>query len=355
MTGSLAPYMYWAKSRSHVAIDLALSNVHPCEASELEGLSAALDLSGQNDNGYPPLVEAIAERYGVGSDRVATAIGTSGANFLAYLALVERGCDVLVESPAYDPLLGIARALGANVVRFERRLTDAFAVDPEAVRRVLTPATRLVVLTHPHNPSGGLVDDDAIVRVARDAAEYGAHVLVDEVYLDVARGCGARPAALLADNIVSTNSLTKSYGLAPLRCGWAIASRDTAERIRRARDVVDGTGSIPAERMSVIAFSQLEALAARAQRFIEPNVTAFVGFLARTPELEGFVARATVAFPRLRSGEDARGLAERLMREHQTAIVPGHFFDAPAHMRIGLGIEPEVFGRGLENLSKALR
>lgn len=355
MTDSLAPYMQWSKSRPHVALDLALSNVLACDASDIEGLDAALDFSGWNDNGFPPLVEAIAHRYGVTPERVATAVGTSGANFLVALALVEHGRDVVVESPAYDPLLGVARALGASVRRFERRFEDQFAVDPDAVRRAMTPRTALVILTQPHNPSGALTSDEAISQVARDAARHGAHLLVDEVYLDAARGPGAKPAALLADNVVSTNSLTKSYGLASLRCGWAIASAETAERIRRARDVVDGTGSIPAERMSVIAFSQLDRLAARALRIIEGNLPVFRDFLARSPELEGFVQRGTVAFPRLRSGADTRELADRLIREHQTAIVPGHFFELPAHVRVGLGVEPGVLRRGLENIRRALQ
>jgi aspartate/methionine/tyrosine aminotransferase len=271
------------------------------------------------------------------------------------LALIARGCDVLVETPVYDPLLGIARALGANVVRFERRFEDQFAIDPAVVRRGLTPATRLVMLTQPHNPSSGLTPDDAIAEIASDAAQYGAHVLVDEVYLDAARGCGARPAALLAPNIISTNSLTKSYGLAPLRCGWAIASPETAERIRRARDIVDGTGSIPAERMSVVAFGQLERLARRADGLVGANVTQFRTWLERTQELEGFVQRGTVAFPRLRSGLDARTLADRLMQEYRTAVVPGGFFEAPAHIRIGLGIDPDVLRRGLDTIGRALR
>ena len=354
MSTSLAPYMQWAKSRGHASIDLALSNVLACEASDIEGLSGALDFSGDNENGFPPLTDAIAARYGVTAPRVATAIGTSGANFLVGLALIERGRDVLVETPVYDPLLGIARALGANLHRFARRFEDRFAIDPDVVGRALTPATRLVVLTHPHNPTGGLSDDAAIVEVARQAAKHGAHVLVDEVYLDVARGCGARPAALLADNIISTNSLTKSYGLAPLRCVWAIASPQIAERIRRARDVVDGTGSIPAERMSVIAFAQLERLAERARRIIEPNVALFAEFLAKTPRLEGFVVRGTVTFPRLRSGEDARAFVDTLLRQHRTAVVPGHFFEAPAHIRIGLGVDPAVLQTGLEQIAHAL-
>jgi hypothetical protein len=351
----LAPYMAWAKSRPHVRLDLALSNVLACSAGDLEGAAASLDFSGRNDNGFPPLLDAIAARYGVSPERVATAIGTSGANFLVALALVAPGDDVLVEGPAYDPLLAIPRALGANVVRFARRFEDGFAIDPDAVRRAMTRATKLIVLTHPHNPSGGLTPDEDLAAVAGVAAERGAFVLVDEVYLDAARGCGARPAARLADNLISTNSLTKSYGLAPLRCGWAIAAPSVAERIRRARDVVDGTGSIPAERLSVIAFNQLERLAARARAILEPNVATLRAFLDATPELQGFVQHGTVAFPRLTADGDAAAFADRLAREHHTAVVPGGFFEAPSHFRVGIGVDPDVLAQGLSAISATLR
>jgi aspartate/methionine/tyrosine aminotransferase len=218
-----SPYMEWAKARPHSAVDLGISNVLGCRLEDLPGARDALDFDGRNDDGYPPLLEAVAARYQVAPDQVATAIGTSGANFLACLALLTAGDEVLVETPAYDPLLAAPRTLGARVNRFERRIEDRFAVDPAAVKAALTASTRLVILTHPHNPTGGLTSDEALTEIARLADRQGALVLVDEVYLDAAKGCGARPATHLAGNIISTNSLTKSYGLAPLRCGWAIA------------------------------------------------------------------------------------------------------------------------------------
>jgi aspartate/methionine/tyrosine aminotransferase len=349
-----APYMAWAKSRPHVGFDLALSNVLACTIDDLRDTADALDFEGHNDNGYPPLLDAIAGRYGVATDRIATAIGTSGANFLAALALVATGDDVLVESPVYDPLPGICLALGANVVRFERRFEDRFAIDPDRVKHAMTPRTRLVIVTHPHNPSGGVTPDEYLAAVARTAEANGAFVIVDEVYLDAARGASTAPAAQLAGNIVTTNSLTKSYGLAPLRCGWAIAAAPIAERVRRARDIVDGSGPIPAERLAVIAFSQLDGLAARAQAILQPNVAAFRAFLERTPALQGFVQHGTVAFPRLSSGRDSTAFADRLLLEHDTAVVPGRFFEAPSHFRVGLGISHAALTEGLARISALL-
>ena len=156
-----APYMEWAKSRLPARFDLAISNVLTCTIDDLPGAPGALALSGPNDNGYPPLLEAIARRYGVTSARITTAQGASGANFLVYAALLSPGDDVLVERPGYDPLVGAARLLGANVVHVDREFDEGYALDPGHVRAAMTPRTKLVVVTSPHNPTGALSAADA--------------------------------------------------------------------------------------------------------------------------------------------------------------------------------------------------
>jgi aspartate/methionine/tyrosine aminotransferase len=353
-SSTFAPYMEWSKKRASPAYDLAGSNVLGCSVEDLEGAREAIALSGDNDNGYKPLVEAIARRYGVDPAQVTTANGASGANFQVCAALVTPGDDVLVERPGYDPLPGAARLLGANIIKFERRFEDRFALDPERVAEVLTPRTRLIVITGPHNPTGAAADRNALRAIAALAGKVGAHVLVDEVYLDAA-DAAARPAALLGDPLISTSSLTKSYGLSSLRCGWSISPADTAERIRRARDVIDGTGSIVAERLGTLAFEQLDRLAARTTALLGANLALVRDFLHSRPELE-FVepTGGTVVFPRIRGVADTSRFAEGLFNERQTAIVPGRFFEAPAHFRLGFGGTTERLRGGLAALSAAL-
>src|SRR4030095_13636408 len=100
--------------------------------------------------------------------------------------------------------------------------------------------------------------------------QVGAHVLVDEVYLDMV-DTSRPPAATMDDNFITTSSLTKSYGLAGLRCGGALSSEATAQRLRRARDIVDGGGSILTERLGVVAFRHLDQLIERAQALLGVN------------------------------------------------------------------------------------
>ncbi len=99
---------------------------------------------------------------------------------------------------------------------------------------------------------------------------------------------------------LTTSSLTKSYGLSGLRCGWILSSAAVADRLRRARDVIDGTGSIVAERLATLAFSQLDRLIARSAALLAVNGPLVREFLHARPELEVVEPRGgTVVFPRL--------------------------------------------------------
>jgi aspartate/methionine/tyrosine aminotransferase len=345
--------MEWAKTRPAPEFDLAGSNILACTLDDLPGAREAVALSGANDTGYRPLLEAIGARYGVDPDRVTTATGTAGANLLALAALVEPGDEVLVERPGYDPLIGAARLLGATTTRFDRRFEDGYRLDPDAVRRALTPHTRVIVVTSPHNPTGVLAESAAIDEIGRLADRHGATVIVDEVYKDVTAD-PSPPAAARGDVFVTTSSLTKSYGLSSLRAGWIIAGARITHRARRVRDVVDGTGSIVAERLAVVAFQDLDRLRARARSVLARNKAMADAFLAAHPQLEYVPSAATIVFPRLRGVADAAPFVDRLMTEFATAVGPGRFFDAPAHFRLGYGGDPDKIRGGLERLSTLL-
>jgi len=354
MAQDWAPYMEWAKRHPQPRFDLCGSNLVPCGVEDLPGARQALEIYGDNDHGYAPLIDDIASFHGTTTDRVALASGASGANFLVMAALLGAGDEVLIERPAYDPMIGSARLLGATVTRFERSFEDGFAVDPGRIAAAITPATRLVVLTNPHNPSGVVIDDATLDAVAELAAERGVYVMVDEVYLDT---LSPRPetAANRSDLFVVTSSLTKSYGLAGLRAGWVLAAPEVVDAVARARGAVDAVGSFPSEVLSHVAFRNIEALAARARSILEPGQAALTELVESRPELEWVRPDGgTVGFPRLRGHDDAAPFIETLLKDFETSVVPGRFFDAPAHFRIAFGGEAAVLEGGLEQLGKAL-
>jgi aspartate/methionine/tyrosine aminotransferase len=351
----LSPYVAWMKRAPQATYDLMGSNLLHCRVEDLPGARERLELDGFHEEGYPPLVEAIAMRYGVAPDQVSVATGASGANFLACGALLKPGDEVVVERPVYDPLLAVPRFLGARIVRFDRVMGDGFHVNPERLAAVVTPRTRLIMLTNLHNPTGALASRESLVAVGEVADRVGARVLVDEVYLESVSGPELRPAASISPTFISTSSLTKGYGLSGLRAGWALAAPDVAERMRRVRDVVDGVGSFPSEMLALIAFENLPALRERARRILEPNFRVLVEFMGSRPELEWVPpSGGSVAFPRLRGVEDTWSFARHLREAYGTGVVPGRFFEAPEHFRVALGGGRTTLVEGLRCLGEAL-
>ena len=356
-----APYLRWAKIRPRVSFDLASSGVVPVSTEELLGdvqAKAAFEISGPNDEGYRPLRDAIGVRYGMSADCVSIAGGAAGANFLALLALVGPGDDVLIERPGYDPLIAATRVTGATAIPFERRWENGFALDPAEVGRALTPATRLIVISNAHNPCGALADAAVLKDVGEIATTVGARVLVDEVYAEAQTDDSPPPvpAARIGERFITTSSLTKAYGLAGLRCGWILASPAVSTAIRETRDAVDGSGPFVAERLALTAFQQLDRLRVRARNVLAENLATLRAMAASNPRLEWLEPQAgTTVFPRVRDMEDTSAFVDTLIRDFDTAAVPGHFFQQPRHLRLSFSGRPDMVREAARRLDRALR
>lgn len=349
-------YMTWAKDHAAARYNLANSGILGCDLADLPLTMSDVALNGPNGEGYAPLKEAIATKYDVTPDNVVTSQGTSMANFLAMATIIERGDEVLIEQPAYDPLLSALGYLGAEIKRFARRFEDGYRIDLDELKRLITPRTRLIVITSPHNPSGVAVDQTTIRQIGELALEAGARVLVDEVYRDILFEDAPPVAATLGPQFITTSSLTKSYGLSGLRCGWILCEPKLAERMRRLDDLFGAVGSMPSDTLSVAAFRNLSLLEARTRAMIEPSTELVHQFLRENEDVLECVVppRSMIVFPRLKKSDDSQRLHD-LLRQFDTSIVPGKFFEAPRHFRLGFAVKTEDVAAGLQNLSKALR
>lgn len=353
-------YMAWAKTRMESRFNLASSGVLPLAYAELGATAADLELSGEPGYGYPPLRSALAARYGVDTACVVATLGTTQGNHLAIAALVEPGDEVLIERPVYEPMAGLFRHARASIRWFERRAADGFRIDLAAVRRAMTPRTRVIAITNLHNPSAAAADEATLAELGAIAGAAGARVLVDEVYLEVpwlegARATpGPRSAFHLGPTFVVTSSLTKGYGLGDLRCGWILAEPALTERMWSLLDLTVGNVPHLTERLSVVALRELPRLADRAKGLLAANRALLDRFLAGRDDLE--VVRppsGTVVFPRWRKG-DVAPLCALLRERYETTVVPGAFFGAPEHFRLGIGGATDRLVEGLDRLGRAL-
>lgn len=347
-------YMEWAKTRSNARFNLATSGLANFTIAKLPARLEDLELTGLGGYGYEPLQRRLAAKSQVAPECVVAAAGTSMANHLAMSALLDPGDEVLIEHPTYGLLLDVAEYLGARIRRFPRPFENDFRIEPAEVERAVTSQTRLIVITNLHNPSGVLTAESVLKEIADIARKVGAHVLVDEVYLDAAFELAPRTSFRLADNFVVTTSLTKVYGLSGLRCGWILAVPELAERMWRLNDLFGASAAHPAERLSVVALDHLDEIAAHSRTVLETNRTLLKRFLdSRTGIRAVWPEAGTIVFPRL-SNTNPNSFFARLRDTYDTSVVPGEFFEMPSHFRIGVGGDTEMVTQGLTQLARAL-
>ena len=276
------------------------------------------------------------------------------ANHLAMAATLKPGDEALIEQPTYELLVSTAQYLGAKVKRFTRSFDDGFRLDPNEVARAASKRTRLIILSNLHNPSSALVRNEALKQLGKIAREVGARVLVDEVYLDALFDDAPPTAFHLGDEFITTNSLTKVYGLSGLRCGWILAEPALAKKLWYLNDLFGVIPAHAAERLSCIALEHLNEIAAHARHLLETNRRLLNAFFNSRDDLDWMPLEfGTVAFPRLKNGS-VDALCALLLEKYETSIVPGKFFDMLQHFRIGIGCETAMLAEALARLGKAL-
>src|SRR5215470_9018929 len=308
-------YMHWSKTQSRARFNLATSGVAAFPLRELPVDLRTLEINGDSSYGYEPLQKAIATHQGIDPECVVESAGTSMANHLAMAAIIEPGDEVLIEHPAYGPILDTARYLEANVKRFARTSDTGWIIDSGEILRAITPKTRLIVITNLHNPTSALTPEWVLREVGEIAGSVGALVLVDEVYLDAVYQGTPRTSFHLGPEFVVTSSLTKVYGVSGLRCGWILARPDLAWKMRRLNDLYSATPVHPGELLSVVVFQHLDLLRERARRIVEADRELLRDFLEQKSSVSAVETNwGTTLFPRLING-NADAFLDRLRTE----------------------------------------
>jgi len=346
----------WARDvTTHVPCHIGRSGMPvPPRAWFAEALAAA-PLAQADERGDPEGRRLLGERFGIGDDELLLAPGTTGANFLAIAALVEEGDEVIVEQPTYGPLLQAVQALTGNVRRLVRPMAAGFQPDLDALAAMLSARTKLVVLTDMHNPSGVRMPA-ATVHALVDLVERcsPAHVLFDEVYLEMIDEPRATAYAR-GRRVVTTRSLTKAYGLGQQRAGWITGPRDVIKRAYDVKNYVGAVDAMPGITLLAEGLRRRAQLQARLHEALAAQARLWNAFAATRDDLET-VAPAVpfLFFPNLGRAVASRDFCDRLRREHGVAVVPGEFFDAPGHVRIGAIGLPALLAEGLPKLAQLL-
>jgi aspartate/methionine/tyrosine aminotransferase len=322
-------------------------------------------LNGCNEYGLPGLKTAIRKRYGIPEDReILLTAGASDAFRLICESLFagKPGCEVLVESPTYQPLSNLPSRYGALVVPAPVPIKRAPGAVAEAIGRLVRPSTTAVVLSNLHNPTGSLLARDELRELVRAVTKIspGISIVVDETFLGLGpepfrTGCDVDPC------IITVSSLTKTFGLGALRCGWVVADKTRYPRLAEDWVTFEGIGSKILEVLSLVAFEQLDDLLAESRKHLDANRALLIAGteqLRRDHLLEGEVpAFGCVYFAHSPKQPCFDLAATRLRDEFGVLVAPGRFFGESCAncLRIGFGGTAESVREGCERLTRGLR
>jgi aspartate/methionine/tyrosine aminotransferase len=352
-------YMYWAKTRARACFELASSNARPI-GPDLLGLKLEQVLL-QNDDayGYPPLIRAISQRYGFPEMGIVPVPGASCGIFIGVAAVAQPGDTIMVEQPVYDPIERVCDLLHLRKVTIDRAPACGFEPDFDQVTGNLRAGAKALVLTNLHNPSAQGLSPDRMGKLADRCAEYGALLIVDEVYLDSAHinlGAPLWTAANLAPNVIAFNSLTKVYGLGGLRAGWMLLNDELADRARSIMDLLSVVNAAPSAAIATRAFAVIDRLETAFRETYEQCQPVFRRWLESEPTLTSYPSHGAVfECVKLPRGISADRLCALLRDEYDTQLTPGTFFGLPDHVRISLTLGPDDLSEALARVSEALR
>lgn len=350
-------FIEWITQRYPQAkYNLAASGIPALSTDE----AAMIPMAAVNDP-YRSLCSTIADIHGVNADEVAACNGASQAMWLAYVALLHAGDEVLVEQPTYAPFIETPVSTGVRVRRFLRERSENFALDPDRICRAISPKTRVVAFTDLHNPSGVRAGKDAVREIAAQLRRQNGYVIIDEVYSPFdrtsdAKGIACRTSRHLASNIIAVSSLSKGFGLGLHRIGWVIGPREIVDRARVALRASTGDLSPTWAAFAIGAASRLPWLSARAERLLGRKRERVQKWVAErhsldwSPPTDGLFALVNV-----RGARDLRPTIEAGLARHGVITVPGSFFEVPDAFRIAWALPEACLDEALERLDAVLR
>ena len=323
-------------------------------------------------DGTPALREAIADYVTrtrdvpVTPDEVVVGPGAKPGLFFPTLALVQPGDEVIYPDPGFPTYRAMIQVAGAVPVPVPLR-PDGASFDMDAFRAAITPATKLIVLNSPANPTGGVMPSDDVEEVARVATENDAWVLTDEIYSRLVYPAedgtpGSAPSVFsipgMRDRTVLVDGFSKTYCMTGWRLGWAVMPPALARRVELL--VVHSVGC-------TATFTQEAGLAALVgpQEGVDAMVEEYrrrrdfvVGALNDIPGVSCPVPEgAFYAFPDVSSfGLSSKEVADRLLSEGGVAVLPGTDFGANGEGKIRLSYvgDMETLEEGVRRIAATL-
>ena len=353
----------------------SFSNRPPAPAEAIRAAQAAVAEAWSSfytdTAGWPKLRQGISRKFSQAlkheidpKSEVLVTVGAKEAIFLFVMATVGSGDEVVMPDPAWVSYEPMVRLAGGQIKRVPMDYSaKGFELDPEALKRALTPRTKAVILCTPHNPTGLVLSADVLKQIADIANDADLFVLVDECYQHylyddaVHHSLAAQPDMFKRTITVATAS--KIFNMFGWRVGWAIGPEDIVSRMLAIHQHVTACATSFAQAGAAAALevdsAVIDATVRRydaARRLLIRELNEVEGISCHLP------AGAYFAFPNIRGLRKNSVAVSHLLLEHGgVQTVPGSSFgpNGEGFLRINFTCTEEDAARGAERIRKALR
>jgi aspartate aminotransferase len=333
---------------------------------------AAVRALEENFTKYTPtggtreLKDALVERHArdFGSnyavEECLVTVGGKQAIFEAMVATLNDGDEVILPVPYWVSFLDIINYAGGKAVFLETNEAENFAVRAEAVEKLVTPRTKMIVVNSPNNPTGAVISREEMERLLEVAARHKILLLSDECYChflydDPPYSLGSSSDR---DHLLIVGSLSKTYAMTGWRVGFALGSSKLLANMLKLQSHSTSNPTSIAQKAAVEALrasqdsvrAMLAEYRCRRDRVVEglraiPRVTCTLpqGAFYAYPNISAYLNRDGLA--------DTTVLTEKLLDEAHVAVVPGPAFGTQQHVRLSYATSLEQIDEGLRRMA----
>lgn len=341
--------------------NLAESSVSDLSFGELGLQLNELKLEYIPHRGHNGLRQLIGEGAGSQKDQVLLTNGAAGALFIINTALLTAQDHLIVVRPNYATNIEVPVTIGCSISYIDLQLETGWRINAGAIEAAITPATRLISITTPHNPTGITMTEAELQAVIAIAEKKNIYLLVDETYRDTCFKTSYPVVASMSKMVISVSSLSKAFGLPGLRMGWLITQNEVLmEQFLAAKEMIYISNPALDEEVAYQFYCRKEAFATAINQRAMENYRLLVSWLQQETSLEYVLPQGgVVCFPRFKHPEtiDIPRFYETLVQQYKTMVGPGHWFSMPdSYMRIGFGWPgKQAFEQGLVHISEAIK
>ncbi|HEV7676644.1 MAG TPA: aminotransferase class I/II-fold pyridoxal phosphate-dependent enzyme [Candidatus Angelobacter sp.] len=307
-------------------------------------------------NGTTALRERIAALYpNASAANVLVTVGAAQANWLVCSTLLEEGDEVIVVSPGYRQVWGLAKNAGCRVKETRLRAENNWPLDLDELESLATAKTKLISIVNPNNPTGSILSAQEMRRIVSICQKTGAWLHADEVYRGTELVGEETPSFWgMYERVICVNSMSKAYGLAGLRIGWAVASPQMVEELWRRHEYAVIAAAGPSMKLAEIALLPAKrTMLLDRQRQLSRRGHVVLENWVREQDSRFSVSEAvatSIAFVRYHFDMPSAELADHIRRKASVLVAPGGYLGTENHLRITVGYEPEKVRTALERI-----